>query len=95
MDLPDNIIKLLYPDYLKQKRDIDGLIASGYGKKHPTVMSSQQVLDSTHKQLMEGVVNLRSRLQGQLDMTKERLAQSKLKREETKKEALERSIDTR
>ena len=95
LDLPDNIIKLLYPDYLKQKRDIDGLIASGYGKKHPTVMSSQQVLDSTHKQLMEGVVNLRSRLQGQLDMTKERLAQSKLKREETKKEALERSIDTR
>jgi polysaccharide biosynthesis transport protein len=95
LELPDNIIKLLYPDYLKQKRDIDGLIASGYGKKHPTVVSSQQVLDSTHKQLMEGVVNLRSRLQGQLDMTKERLAQSKLKREETKKEALERSIDTR
>jgi capsular exopolysaccharide synthesis family protein len=95
LNLPDNIIKLLYPDYLKQKRDIDGLIASGYGKKHPTVMSSQQVLDSTHKQLMEGVVNLRSRLQGQLDMTKERLVQSKLNREATKKEALERSIDTR
>ena len=95
LNLPDNIIKLLYPDYLKQKRDIDGLIASGYGKKHPTVMSSQQVLDSTHKQLMEGVVNLRSRLQGQLDMIKERLVQSKLNREATKKEALERSIDTR
>jgi len=94
LNLPDNIIKLLYPDYLKQKRDIDGLIASGYGKKHPTVMSSQQVLDSTHKQLMEGVVNLRSRLQGQLDMIKERLVQSKLNREATKKEALERSIDT-
>ncbi len=95
LDLPDNIIKTLYPDYLKQKRDIDGLIASGYGKKHPTVVAQKQVLESTHAQLMEGVVNLRTRLQGQLDMTSELLEQQKSKKDQTKKEAVEGGIDAR
>lgn len=94
LELPDNIIKVLYPDYLKQKRDIEGLIASGYGKKHPNVLATQQVLDSTYKQLMEGVVNLRTRLQGQLDMTKERLAGAKIRKDEAKIKAVEEGIDT-
>jgi capsular exopolysaccharide synthesis family protein len=95
LDLPDNIIKALYPQYLQLKREIDGLKASGYGDKHPTILSNQQVLDSMKAQLDEGVVNLRTRLQGQLDMIKERLEQAKLKKDSTKKDALERSIDTR
>jgi polysaccharide biosynthesis transport protein len=94
LELPDNIIKTLYPDYLKQKRDIQGLIASGYGKKHPTVLATQQVIDSTYAQLMEGVVNLRTRLQGQLEMTKERLAGAKTRKDEAKIEAVEEGIDT-
>ncbi len=95
LDIPDNIIKILYPEYLKIKRDIDGLKANGYGNKHPTILASEKVLNSMKAQLDEGVVNLRTRQQGTLDMTKERLAKTKLKKEETKKEALERSIDTR
>jgi capsular exopolysaccharide synthesis family protein len=95
LDIPDNVIKILYPDYLKIRRDIDGLKANGYGNKHPTILASEQVLNSMKVQLDEGVVNLRTRQQGTLDMTKERLAKTKLKKDETKKEALERSIDTR
>jgi capsular exopolysaccharide synthesis family protein len=95
LDLPDNIIKVLYPQYLQLKREIDGLKANGYGNKHPTVVSNQQVLDTMHDQLLESVVNLRMRLQGQFDMLKQRLAQAELKKDETKKDALERSIDTR
>ena len=95
LDFPDNIIRVLYPEYLQRKREIDGLKASGYGNKHPTILSNQQVIDSIHVQLMEGVVNLRTRLQGQLDLLKARLANAELKKDDTKKEALERSIDTR
>ncbi|MES2981493.1 MAG: polysaccharide biosynthesis tyrosine autokinase [Verrucomicrobiota bacterium] len=95
LELPDNIIKVLYPQYLQLKREIDGLKASGYGNKHPTILSNQQVLDSMKIQLNEGVVNLRTRLQGQLDMIKERLAQAEIQKDATKKDALERSIDTR
>jgi capsular exopolysaccharide synthesis family protein len=46
-------------------------------------------------QLDEGVVNLRTRLQGQLDAAKDRLAMVEITKKETKKSALERSIDTR
>ncbi len=95
LDVPDNIIKILYPEYLKLKREINGLRANGYGNKHPSILASEQVLNSMKVQLDEGVVDLRTRQQGTLDMVKERLAKTKLKKEETKKEALERSIDTR
>jgi capsular exopolysaccharide synthesis family protein len=94
LDLPDNIIKILYPQYLQLKREIDGLKASGYGNKHPTILANQQVLDSMKVQLDEGVVNLRTRLEGQLEMIKGRLSKVEVKKDETKREALEKSIDT-
>lgn len=94
IDLPDNIIKDLYPKYLQMQREIDGLKASGYGDKHPMVLANERVLASTKAQLDEGVVNLRTRLQGQLDIVKERLEKAKIVKDETKIEAIERGIDT-
>ncbi len=95
LDLPDNTIKSLYPEYLTLKRQIDGLKANGYGNKHPSVLAVEKVKDSMKVQLDEGVVNLRSRLQASMEMNRERLEKAKSKKDETKKEALERSIDTR
>jgi len=94
LDLPDNIIKSLYPQYLELKRQIDGLKASGLGDRHPTVLTNQRVFDSMKDQLDEGVVNLRTRLQGQLETAKERLAKVEVQKNENKRDALERSIDT-
>lgn len=94
LDLPDNIIKSLYPQYLDLKRQIDGLKASGLGDRHPTITSQERILESMKEDLGEGVVNLRTRLQGQLEMSKERLEKVEIKKGETKKDALERNIDT-
>lgn len=94
LDLPDNMIKTLYPQYYDLKRQIDGLKASGLGDRHPTVVSNVRMLESMKNDLDEGVVNLRTRLQGQLDMAKERLEKVELRKVETKKTALEKSIDT-
>lgn len=94
LDLPDNIIKSLYPQYLDLKRQIDGLKASGLGDRHPTITSQERILESMKEDLGEGVVNLRTRLQGQLEMAKERLEKVEIKKGETKKDALERNIDT-
>lgn len=94
LDLPDNIIKTLYPQYLELKRQIEGQKASGLGNRHPTIVSTMRVMDQMKDQLDEGVVNLRTRLQGQLDMAKERLDKVEIRKKETKKNALERSIDT-
>lgn len=94
LDLPDNIIKSIYPQYLELKRQIEGMKANGLGNRHPTIVSNKRILDQMKGQLDEGVVNLRTRLQGQLDMVKERLAKVEIRKKETKKDALERSIDT-
>ena len=93
LDLPDNIIKTLYPQYLALKRDIDGLKASGLGNRHPDVESQTRILKGMKEDLDEGVVNLRTRLQGQLEMSKERLYKLELKKTESKKEALETNIE--
>jgi succinoglycan biosynthesis transport protein ExoP len=94
LDFPDNIIKSLYPEYQAMIRDIAGLKANGLGDRHPTIVSNMQMLDEMKKQLDEGVVNLRTRLQGQLDMSKDRLKVVETMKRETKKSALERNIDT-
>lgn len=94
LDLPDNIIKSLYPQYLELKRQIEGFMASGLGERHPTIVANRKIMSHLKKDLDEGVVNLRIRLQGQLDMATERLEKASLRKDETKKYALERSIDT-
>ena len=94
LDLPDNIIKSLYPHYLEQMRQIEGLKAGGLGNQHPTVLSNVRIMERTKEQLDEGVVNLRSRLQGNLELVKERLEKVEIRKRQTKKNALERSIDT-
>jgi capsular exopolysaccharide synthesis family protein len=94
LDLPDNIIKSLYPQYLEQMRQIEGLKASGLGNRHPTILSNIRIMERTKEQLNEGVVNLRSRLQGNLELVKEQLEKSETRKRQTKKDALERSIDT-
>ncbi len=94
LDLPDNIIKNLYPQYLELKRQIDGMKASGLGDRHPTVMTNARVLNSMKADLDEGVINLRTRLQGNLEIARERLEKVEQKKNESKIEALEKNIDT-
>jgi polysaccharide biosynthesis transport protein len=94
LDFPDNIIKPLYPQYLSLKREINGMRSNGLGRRHPTIISQTRILDAMKEDLEEGVVNLRTRLQGQLEMSKERLAKVEIKKSESKRDALERNIDT-
>lgn len=94
LDLPDNMIKALYPQYKELKREIGGLKANGLGERHPTIISKNDVLDAMKVDLDEGVVNLRSRLESLLEMKKERLDKVELKKTESKKDAMDRNINT-
>ena len=76
LDLPDNTVRSLYPVYLELKRQLDALKATGLGENHPKMRSQEQALKFMKVQLDEGVVNLRTRLQGQLEQAKERLARN-------------------
>ena len=42
LDLPDNIIRNLYPQYLEPKRQLEGLKINGLGDNHPTVLAAAE-----------------------------------------------------
>jgi capsular exopolysaccharide synthesis family protein len=93
LSLPDNIIQRLYPQYLDLKRQLEGLTINGLGARHPTVLSANDNLNTMKRQLDEGVVNLRATLSAQLDLATNRLAQVEIRKNETREDAIKRSID--
>jgi polysaccharide biosynthesis transport protein len=93
LNLPDNIIRNLYPQYLEAKRHIDGLKISGLGDKHPTVLVALDGIENMKRNLDEGVVNLRATLQAQLDLATNRLKSVEVMKDESKEEAIKRGLD--
>jgi capsular exopolysaccharide synthesis family protein len=93
LNLPDNIIRTLYPQYLEIKRQLDGLKINGLGDQHPTVLMAIDQIEGMKKQLDEGVVNLRATLQAQLDLATSRLKKVEVRKDETREEAIKRGLD--
>lgn len=93
LDLPDNIIRTLYPQYLEAKRQLDGLRINGLGAKHPTVLVANDQIQNMKHQLDEGVVNLRATLTAQLDLAADRLKGVEIMKDETREEAIKRGLD--
>jgi succinoglycan biosynthesis transport protein ExoP len=93
LDLPDNIIRNLYPQYLEAKRQLDGLKINGLGAKHPTVLAAVDQIENMKRQLNEGVVNLRATLTAQLDLAADRLKSVEVMKNETREEAIKRGLD--
>ncbi|MFU8893355.1 MAG: GumC family protein [Luteolibacter sp.] len=93
LNLPDNIVKSLYPQYLDLQLQIDTLITNGLGERHPTVMAHRERLQGLWRQLNEGVVSLRATLRAQLDLATDRLARVENMKDETRDQAIQRGLD--
>lgn len=93
LNLPDNIIRTLYPQYQEAKRQLDGLKISGLGDRHPTILVAVDQIENMKRQLDEGVVNLRATLQAQLDLAVNRLKSMEVMKDETRDEAIKRGLD--
>jgi len=93
LNLPDNIVKMLYPQYLDLQLQIESLITSGLGERHPTVVAHRERMEGLWRQLNEGVVSLRATLRAQLDLTTARLARTENMKEETRDQAIQRGLD--
>lgn len=93
LDLPDNIIRNLYPQYLEANRQLEALKINGLGDKHPTVLAAVDTLERMKKQLDEGVVNLRATLKAQLDLVSDRFETVKTMKDETRDDAIRRGLD--
>ena len=93
LDLPDNIIRSLLPEYQSANRQLEGLKISGLGPKHPTVLAAVDQIERMKRQLDEGVVNLRATLKAQLDLASDRLKSVEVMKDETREEAIKRGLD--
>lgn len=93
LNLPDNVIRTLYPQYQEAKRHLDGLKISGLGDRHPTVLVAMDQIGNMKRQLDEGVVTLRATLQAQLDLATNRLKTMEVMKDETREEAIKRGLD--
>ena len=93
LDLPDNIIKNLYPQYLDGVRQLRTIKTSGLGDRHPAVLAAAEQIEGMKLQLDEGVVNLRATLQVQLGMAEDRLKNVEVMKDETREEAIKRGLD--
>jgi polysaccharide biosynthesis transport protein len=93
LDLPDNIIKNLYPQYLESTRNLTSLKISGLGDRHPTVLVATEQLNEMRKQLTDGVVNLRAILQAKLDLASDSLKSIGTMKDNTREEAIKRGLD--
>lgn len=93
LDLPDNIIKNLYPQYQERKLQLESLKTSGLGENHPTVKAAKEQIEGMRRQLEEGVVNLRATLQAQLAMATDRLKSVEVTKDNFREDAIKRGLD--
>ncbi|MES2440288.1 MAG: polysaccharide biosynthesis tyrosine autokinase [Verrucomicrobiota bacterium] len=92
LDLPDNVIRNLYPQYLEAKRLLDGLKINGLGDRHPTVLAASDQIRTMKAQLDEGVVNLRETLKAKLDMASDSLKSVEVMKDNTREDAIQRGL---
>lgn len=93
LDLPDNVIRTLYPRYLETKTMYEGAKNQGLGANHPLMLSKTQELAAMRKQLDEGVVSLRDILKAKLELATARYDRAKSALALKKGETITTSMD--
>ncbi len=93
LDLPENTIKTLYPQYQEAKRKLEGFKINGLGDDHPDVRAEKNRIETMKRQLDEGVVNLRATMKAQLNLANERLKSVEAMKNSSREEAIKRGLD--
>jgi len=94
LNLPENSIKTLQPQFLTAKAQLSTIKSSGLGPKHPKVTMQQDLIKELRLQMEAAVPILRETLKAQLDLVKERLRRVETLRDETKEEMIKKNMDT-
>ncbi|BCX48744.1 hypothetical protein HAHE_26520 [Haloferula helveola] len=71
LNLPENVVRTLHPQWLDAKRQLEALKQGGLGDSHPTVQQQTKIVEELRADLDQGVVALRETLRAQLALTKE------------------------
>jgi secreted protein with Ig-like and vWFA domain len=94
LDLPDNAIRQLYPQYQQAQRQLESYRANGLSNNHPTVKDAQNQMDAMKRQLDESVVTLRATLKAQSDLVTDRLKNVEIMKDESREKLVRQGLDT-
>jgi uncharacterized protein involved in exopolysaccharide biosynthesis/tetratricopeptide (TPR) repeat protein len=92
LNLPDNTVRVLYPEYLAEKRKLDKLRSEDLGNRHPDVQVVAENVELMKKQLDEGILNLRETLQVQLELATNHLSRVEVTNNEKRERAIQRGL---
>lgn len=92
MQLPENTVKQLYPQYTQAKVELGGLETSGYGPNHPKVRTQRQLIASMQEELTAAVGSLREILSTQLEQVRAELARVTQLKEQLKEKKIDDAI---
>ncbi|RYD28314.1 MAG: hypothetical protein EOP87_19830, partial [Verrucomicrobiaceae bacterium] len=92
LDLPENSIKILYPQYLETRMELDAAKSKGLPESDPQVAHLEAKAQGMKKDLDQGVVNLRDVLRARMEMADAQLAQVESLKMEKQTEAVQTVI---
>lgn len=92
LDLPDNVIKSIYPQYLELQRSLETLKLSGLGDRHPDILATKDQIAAMKRNMDEGVVTLRETLKTKLTIAEDSLKSVEARKDETRDEAITRGL---
>lgn len=93
LDLPENVVRQIYPQYLNSKRELNELKIQGLSDNHPRVKAAVEDQTAMKRVLDEGVVDLRETLKNQLSMARDRLKNVEAMKNDSHEEAIKRGLD--
>lgn len=75
IDLPENVVKRLYPTLLEMRRNREAAIVNGLGARHPQILAIDKNIETIEGQLDDGVVSLRNTLRTNLAQLRARVSE--------------------
>lgn len=81
LNLPENIVRSLHPQWLEAQRQLKATKQAGLGDSHPSVKQQENIVEGLSKDLEEGVVALRETLRAQLELVEEQAERLRIKKE--------------
>lgn len=92
LNLPENVIRSLHPQYLEAQRTMQALEVGGLGANHPNVKQQRRIMEGLESQLDDGVVALRETLRAQLELIKEQADRLKIDKDDKEQDAIKTGI---
>ncbi len=93
LNIPDNNVKKLTPQYLERQLELDRLKSTGLDEGHPDVAAAGKQVEELRAEIEEQVGEMSATLATRLEITNDRIARLDGMRNEARDHAIQRGLD--